>query len=186
MSQKKKCNYLLWIDLEMTGLNEKQDKVLEFAAILTDYKNLERIDGFDMIIHQSDDVLDNMDYYSKNLHYNSGLTAKCRISKNTEKMAEEKTLKLLEQYKIKSETCLLAGNSIHVDRYFLKEYFPNLNKFLNYRNIDVSSIKECYLRWGSPDMPKLPKKKLNHRALDDILESIEELKFYRKQLFPKS
>lgn len=172
---------LIWLDLEMTGLYPKTDKILEMATVVTD-SNLKLIaEGPVFAIHQPDEVLDNMDEWCINQHGKTGLTERCRQSKTDLAMATEQTLEFLSLYvpKGKSPMC---GNSIGQDRRFLNVYAPEFEAFFHYRNIDVSSIKELARRW-KPELLDKVKKKGVHLALDDIRESIEELKVYREHFF---
>ena len=175
----KKSN-LVWIDLEFSGLNPVNDVILEIATIVTD-SNLSVIaEGPNLAIFQTDDILNNMDEWNTSHHGKSGLIEKCRNSHHTHESAEKKTLEFVQQYCDK-KTSPLCGNSIHQDRRYLYKYMPLLSKFLHYRNIDVSSLQELVHRWAS-DI-KIPRKNNTHRALDDIKESIEELKHYKNSLF---
>ena len=180
MSEKRKDN-LIWIDLEMSGLNTQSDYILEIATIVTD-KNLNILaEGPNLVINQPDEVLNNMDNWNTSQHGKSGLTEKVKNSDINETEAERQTLKFLEQYAFKSQSPL-CGNTICQDRRFLARCMPALEEFCHYRNIDVSSIRELGKRWYFEDVDNFQKRS-NHRALDDIRESIEELRYYRKNLF---
>lgn len=176
---------LIWIDMEMTGLNPKKDRILEIALIVTD-SNLNILDdSIDVIIHQSKIIVNRMSVFVKNMHNNSGLTDKVLKSKTTLKEAGGKIDKVIRKYCDK-RTGLLCGSSIHADRAFLKVAFPRIDKYLHYRMIDVTSIKELAKRWYPNKVTEFLENKENntsHRALDDIKWSIEELKFYRKTIF---
>jgi len=168
------------MDLEMTGLDPVEDTIIEIATIITDIDlNIVEL-GPEYVIHQSDNVLDNMNDWCKVHHKKSGLTEHVKKSKINIEQAEADTLSFVKQYVKEGETPL-CGNSIHQDRTFLKEHMNTLDNYLHYRNIDISSIKELAFRWY-PDFPKFVKKG-NHTALDDIKESIDELKYYRKHFF---
>lgn len=180
MSQIKKEN-LVWIDMEMTGLNPEQDGILEIATIITDGDLNILAEGPNLIVHQSDGLLARMDDWNRKQHRRSGLTAKVRRSRITVKKAEKLTLDFIKHYSIPQESPL-CGNTVHHDRRFLIKYMPKLDAYLHYRNIDVSTVKSLVRRWY-PSGKKPPAKKEAHRALDDIRESVEELRFYRKHYF---
>ena len=173
---------LVWIDLEMTGLDPVKDKVLEIATIVTT-NELEIIaEGPVIVIGQSDETLEAMDDWCTKVHGRSGLLQKVVDSNITEVQAQEQTLDFLHKY-CQPGKSPLCGNSVWMDRFFFLHHMPELYKFLNYRTLDVSTIKELARRW-SPGNPALDhKKKNNHRALDDIRESIEELKHYKECFF---
>jgi len=172
---------LVWIDMEMTGLDPEQCVVLEIASIVTD-KDLNIIaQGPVIAIHQSDDVLDAMDEWCINTHGASGLTKRCQESQTNVQEAAKETMAFLEQY-VPAGKSPLCGNSIGQDRRFLVKYMPELEAFFHYRNIDVSSIKELTARW-KPEIVEGFSKKGVHLALDDIIESIDEMKYYRETVF---
>lgn len=172
---------LVWMDLEMTGLNPKKDKILEIAVLVTD-KNLNILgSGLEMAIYQPEDVLQTMDDWCTKTHGESGLIARVKASAWTEKSAEEEILKFLK-LNVPARTAPLCGNSIWQDRRFLCEYLPALESFLHYRCIDVSTVKELARRW-QPGLVESFQKKSAHTALSDIEESIGELKFYREKGF---
>lgn len=172
----------VWIDLEMTGLNPDIDVILEIATIITD-DQLNIIDqGPHLIIFQPEEKLAIMDEWVRNIHTKSGLIEKVRQSNILTVHAEEQTFAFISKY-CKAESALLCGNSVWQDRAFMRKYMPNIVTFLNYRLIDVSSIKVLVRRWYPQDQRKDFKKADNHRALEDILESINELKHYRKHFF---
>jgi oligoribonuclease len=171
---------LVWMDLEMTGLDPEVDTILEIATIITD-GNLNIIaEGPSIVIHQPDARLDGMDEWNTTHHGASGLTARVRASRTTMAEAEQQTLEFVRQY-VPERTSPLCGNSIHQDRRFLVPYMPELEAWMHYRNIDVSTIKELARRWY-PAI-KAPPKQGEHLALADIRESIAELAFYREKLF---
>jgi oligoribonuclease len=175
-----KNDRLVWMDLEMTGLEPATDKILEIATVVTD-SDLNIIEhGPELVIHQPDSVLSNMNDWCKEHHGNSGLTEKVKVAGVTEPEAEFVTLSFVKEY-VEEFQAPLCGNSIHQDRNFLVRHMPDLNAYLHYRNIDVSSLKELSFRWY-PDMQKFVKAN-KHTAMEDILESIEELKYYRKMIF---
>ena len=171
---------LVWVDLEMSGLDPKQHHILEAAVVITDGELEVIAEGPNLIIHQHQDVLDAMDEWCTTHHAQSGLTAAVQASQISLAQAEAQLLAFITQH-CPSGASPLCGNSIGQDRRFLVEYMPALDAHLHYRIVDVSSIKELARRWY-PEVSAPPKKE-SHRALDDILESIEELRFYRKQLF---
>ena len=180
MTMKDKSN-LIWIDLEMTGLDTKRDYIIEIATIVTD-KNLNILgEGPNLVVHQIDEVMNNMDDWNTNQHARTGLTEEVKMSTINEIQAESDTINFLEQYIFKGESPL-CGNTICQDRRFLARCMPKLEAFCHYRNLDVSSIREVGKRWFYDDMDNF-KKHGNHRALGDIRDSIEELKYYRKTIF---
>ncbi|MBT4539322.1 oligoribonuclease [Candidatus Woesearchaeota archaeon] len=171
---------LVWIDLEMTGLDPDKDQILEIAVLITD-KNLNVIaEGPELVIHQSDETLANMNEWCTEHFTESGLTEESRKSTISLEQAEQQVLEFVKQH-CEPETAPLCGNSIWQDRRFIAKYMKKLNEYLHYRIIDVSSIKELTMRW----YPQLeyPLKSEAHRALQDIKESIEELKFYKTTVF---
>ncbi len=173
---------LIWIDLEMTGLDPNTDKILEIATIVTD-KNLEVIaEGPAMAIHQSDRVLAKMDEWCTKQHGSSGLTDRVKKSKITARKAEQLTLDFLKQYvpEAKSPMC---GNTICQDRRFLYNYMPTLEKYFHYRNLDVSVLK-IIAKSKYPEIAKGFRKKTRHQALSDIYDSIAEMKYYFEHLLP--
>ena len=172
---------MIWIDLEMTGLDTQRDYIIEIASIVTD-KNLNIIDeGPNLVINQPDEVLNSMDQWNTNHHNNSGLTQKVRESSITESIAEKQTIEFLSKY-VPKGVAPLCGNTICQDRRFLARCMPQLECFCHYRSIDVTSIRELGKRWYFEDIDNFQKKS-NHRALDDIRDSIEELRYYRKTIF---
>lgn len=175
MSQK---DNLIWLDLEMTGLDPETDHVIEIATIVTDSQLNVIAEGPSIVIHQSDEILENMNPWCIEQHGKSGLTQRVRESKVSLQEAEAQTLAFLKLH-VASGASPLCGNSISQDRRFLYQFMPELEAFCNYRHIDVSSFKEVAKRW-QPELLKGFKKKGSHLALDDIRESIEELKFYKE------
>lgn len=169
---------LIWIDLEMTGLEPKTDVIIEIATIVTDSDLNILAEGPMLAIHQSDEVLDGMDEWCTNQHGKSGLTQRVKDSQVTEAQAEAQTIEFLKQY-LEAGVSPMCGNSIGQDRRFLNKYMPELEAFFHYRNLDVSSLKELAKRW-KPEVAKGVVKKGSHLALDDIKDSIEELKYYRE------
>lgn len=174
-------NALIWIDMEMSGLNTDTDKIIEIATIITD-SQLELIaQGPVLAVHQSDTVLNTMDEWNTRTHGGSGLTQRVRESTLSEADAERQTLDFIQQHVAKNKSPL-CGSSICQDRRFLARGMPQLEAYLHYRNLDVSSIKELVRRW-KPEICAGFEKKNTHKALDDILESIAELKYYREHFF---
>jgi oligoribonuclease len=172
---------LIWIDLEMTGLEPNNDVIIEIATIVTDSELNILAEGPVYAIHQSDEILKGMDAWNTNQHGKSGLTERVRQSEITTAFAEAVTIKFLEGWVPKGKSPM-AGNSICQDRRFLANYMPKLEAYFHYRNLDVSSIKELAKRW-SPELLKGFKKSGAHLAMDDVKDSIEELKYYRKTFF---
>ncbi|EFN83341.1 Oligoribonuclease, mitochondrial [Harpegnathos saltator] len=166
----------------MTGLDVENNHILEIACLITD-ENLISVDDYlNLIIYQPNEILENMTDWCKVQHKKSGLITACQSSKITLKEAEEIMLKYLKKH-ISYKVCPLAGNSIHTDYMFLRKYMPLVNDYLHYRIIDVSTIRELTRRWH-PNMYKAaPKKEYNHRAVDDIKDSIDELRYYRQHMF---
>ncbi len=171
-------NNLIWIDLEMTGLEPKTDVIIEIATIVTDSDLNILSEGPTLAIHQPDEVLDAMDEWCTNQHGKSGLTQRVKDSQVTEAEAEQQTIEFLKQY-VEAGASPMCGNSIGQDRRFLDKYMPDLEAFFHYRNLDVSTLKELAKRW-KPAVAAGVVKKGSHLALDDIKDSIEELKHYRE------
>ncbi|HCK76166.1 MAG TPA: oligoribonuclease [Gammaproteobacteria bacterium] len=172
---------LVWIDLEMTGLNPQADRIIEIATVVTDADLNSLGRGPVLAVHQSEAVLSGMDNWNQTTHSGTGLISRVRASAVTESEAETATLDFLRDH-VKPGVSPLCGNSICQDRRFLAQHMPRLESFLHYRNLDVSSIKELAIRWR-PGLADGFVKQGGHRALDDILESIEELKYYREHFF---
>lgn len=172
---------MVWVDLEMTGLDPSSSTIVEIATIITESDLSIVAEGPDLVIHQSEDVLAQMNDFVRDMHTRSGLLERIRASAITMEDAAAQTLAFVSQH-CALNTAPLCGNSVWKDRAFLERYMPELIRFLHYRIVDVSSIKELARRWYPADM-QAPKKKENHRALVDVRESIEELLFYRKTLF---
>ena len=168
---------LVWIDLEMTGLEPSRDTIIEIATVVTDPTLAITIEGPVIAIHQPDVVLAMMDEWNTKQHGESGLTARVRASRNFLREAEAATLAFVRHY-VPAKTSPMCGNSICQDRRFLYLYMPQLAEFFHYRNLDVSTLKELQRRWA-PTLPQFTKQS-SHLALDDIRDSIAELKHYRE------
>lgn len=172
---------LIWIDLEMTGLDPDQDLIIEIATVVTD-KNLNILaEGPVFAVHQSDSALAAMDDWNQKHHGESGLIQRVKDSKIDAAEAEAQTLAFLSLW-LPPRTSPICGNSICQDRRFLYRYMPKLEAYFHYRNLDVSTIKELAGRWA-PQIKDGFSKKASHKALDDIIESIDELKYYREHFF---
>ncbi len=178
----KKLDPLVWIDLEMTGLDPKKCTILEIGVVVTDNELQMIEEGPAIAIHHSQKVLNGMEPWSRYHHKKSGLTQACCDSKIRLKKAEEIVLAFVQKH-CKKKSSPLCGNTIWQDRRFLVKYMPHLESYLHYRMIDVSSVKELVQRWYPEDHKMPRKKKQTHRVMDDICESIEELRFYRKKVF---
>lgn len=172
---------LVWVDLEMTGLDPDTCTIVEIAVLITDGDLTLIAEGPSLVVHQSDEVLATMSPFVRDLHARSGLTEKIRSSTTSLAEAEELTLAFLQKHCAPGKSPL-CGNSIWKDRAFLERYMPRVVQHLHYRMIDVSTIKELVRRWY-PEPFQAPKKRETHRALDDIRESIEELQHYRSKVF---
>lgn len=175
-----RSDLLVWIDMEMSGLDAERERVLEIAVLITDSDLCVVAEGPDLVVHQPESVLAAMDEWNTSHHGASGLTAAVRASPVSEAQAEERVLAFLAQH-CAPRTAPLAGNSVWNDRLFLRRWMPRVEAFLHYRIVDVSSIKELVRRWQPEVAARLPAKKDAHRALDDIKESIAELAFYRRE-----
>jgi oligoribonuclease len=172
---------LIWIDMEMTGLNPEKERIIEIATIVTDSQLNIIAEGPVFAVHQPDSLLQTMDSWNTKQHNSSGLVARVKASTVTEEEAERATLEFLRQY-VPEGKSPMCGNSVHQDRRFLCRYMPQLEKYFHYRLLDVSTLKELALRWA-PQIYSGLQKESKHLALDDIRESIEELKYYRGTLF---
>lgn len=173
-----KTKNLIWIDLEMTGLDTVNDVILEIATIVTDDKLQILAEGPVFAIHQSDLVLDAMDAWNKQHHGDSGLIDRVRESEADNLLAESKTLEFLQQY-VAAGASPMCGNSICQDRRFLHRLMPRLEAFFHYRNLDVSTLNILVQRWA-PGLLEKHKKSSKHQALSDVKDSIDELIFYRQ------
>jgi oligoribonuclease len=175
---------LIWIDLEMTGLDTLSDAIIEIATVVTDSQLNVLAEGPVLAIHQTDAVLAAMDDWNRNQHSKSGLVERVRMSSIDQREAELRTLEFLGEYvpRGKSPMC---GNSVCQDRRFLARCMPELEAYFHYRNLDVSTVKELARRWF-PEVAKKLSKATSHLALADIYDSIDELRYYREHLFNKS
>lgn len=172
---------LIWMDLEMTGLNPDTDRIIEMAVLVTDSELNLIAEGPVLAIHQAEETLLAMDEWNTAHHHASGLVTRVRESRINEQQAEQIILDFLKPY-VQYKESPLCGNSIYQDRRFLYRYMPQLEAYCHYRLIDVSTIKELARRWA-PIIYAGVKKNSNHLALDDIKESIEELRYYRQHFF---
>lgn len=175
---------LVWLDMEMTGLNPDTDRIIEVAMIITD-SDLNILAQSDvLVIHQPDSIINHMDKWNTSTHTRTGLIDKVRASTLTEAEAEEKLLAFISEW-VPEKASPMCGNSIHQDRRFMVRYMPKLEAYFHYRNLDVSTLKELAKRWNPP-VAKGISKKGAHQALDDIKESIEEMAYYRKHFLTVS
>ncbi len=171
-------NHLIWIDLEMTGLDTVQDTIIEIATVITDKELNILSEGPVLAIYQNDSILLKMDDWNQKHHNSSGLIERVRQSAISIAQAEQETIQFLEQW-VPAGCSPMCGNSICQDRRFMGRLMPKLEAYFHYRNLDVSTLKELAKRW-KPEVASSFKKKSSHRALDDIIESIEELRHYRQ------
>jgi oligoribonuclease len=173
-------NNLIWIDMEMTGLQPDADRVIEIAMLVTDADLVILAEGPVLVVHQPDSVLEAMDTWNRSTHKKTGLIERVRASALREADAERLALEFLERH-VPANVSPMCGNSICQDRRFLARWMPRLEAHFHYRNLDVSTLKELVRRW-KPELMKGFSKEGKHEAMADILESIEELKFYRKSV----
>ncbi|XP_072959687.1 oligoribonuclease-like isoform X2 [Typha angustifolia] len=178
---------LVWIDLEMTGLDITNDRILEIACVVTDGKLIKSVEGPNLVIHQSKECLDSMGEWCRSHHAASGLTKRVLQSTLSEHDAEKQVLDFVKKH-IGSHTPQLAGNSVYVDFLFLKKYMPHFAAIFSHVVVDVSSVMALCVRWFPREKKRAPLKEQKHRAMDDIKESIKELKYYKDNIFksPKS
>ncbi|WPJ93449.1 oligoribonuclease [Corynebacterium sp. UMB2355A] len=178
-----KNDRIVWVDLEMTGLDTSRHVIVEVAALVTDAQLEILDDGLDLVVHATEDELAEMDDFVLNMHTENGLLDEIRSSSVSIKEAEDAVLALIEKHCDPDHPAPLAGNSIATDRSFIREQMPRLDAALHYRMIDVSTIKELSRRWFPRAYYNQPEKGLAHRALADIVESIQELDYYRRSVF---
>ena len=174
---------LVWMDLEMTGLDHTSDVIVEIATLITDDELNVVAEGPDLVIHQPDDVLAAMDPVVQTMHTTSGLLDQIKASTITLEQAGAATLEFIKEHVPGPKSVPLCGNSIGTDRRFLAAYLPEIEEHLHYRSVDVSSIKELVRRWYPDVLGARGWKKGSHRALDDIRESVAELRLYRQLVF---
>ncbi len=175
-----KAQRLVWIDLEMTGLDIEKESIIEIATVITDSELKILAHGPNLAVKVSEELIAGMDDWNTKHHHQSGLVDRIRTEGVSIKDAEQQTLAFLKQW-VDEKSAPLCGNSVWNDRRFLDKEMPLVAEFLHYRMVDVSTVKELARRWY-PEIPRYPKK-LSHLALDDILESIEELEYFRNQIF---
>lgn len=177
---------LVWMDLEMTGLDPATEVIVEIATLITDDDLNVVAEGPDLVINQPESVLTAMQPVVVEMHTTSGLLAAIRASQVTLEQAGKTTLDFIKQHVTEPRTIPLCGNSIGTDRRFLAKYLPEIENYLHYRSVDVSTIKELVKRWYPGVEITRPAKSGAHRALDDVRESIRELKFYRQNVFKEN
>lgn len=173
---------LVWLDMEMSGLDPERERVLELAVLITDGDLNVIAEGPELVVHQPDSVLDAMDEWNTKHHGESGLVDRVRSSTVTEAQADLAVLEFLRAH-VEAKAAPLAGNSIHQDRLFITRYLPLTDAHLHYRMVDVSTVKELAKRWKPELYESAPKKSGAHRAMADIVESINELRYYRDTFF---
>ena len=174
---------LVWMDLEMTGLDHDRDVIVEIATIVTDDELAIVAEGPDLVVHADEDALARMGDVVRSMHTSSGLLDQIRASTVDLTEAGAQTLAFIREHVPEPRTVPLCGNSIGTDRRFLARWLPEIEEYLHYRSVDVSSVKELAKRWYPESVAKAPGKHGTHRALDDIRESIAELRYYREAVF---
>jgi oligoribonuclease len=170
--------------MEMSGLDPERERILEIAVLVSDHDLNLVAEGPELVVHQPHSVLDAMDEWNREHHGASGLVDRVRVSTLSDEQAEAEILEFLRKHCARGESPL-AGNSVHQDRRFLRRYMPALDAFLHYRIVDVSTVKELARRWYPAVYEAAPEKVETHRALADIHESLEELRWYRERIFAK-
>lgn len=174
---------IVWVDLEMTGLDPKRHVIVEVAALVTDAELNILDDGIDLVVHATESELAEMDDFVRGMHSENGLLAAIEESSVSIQAAEDAVLELIAKHCDPAHPAPLAGNSIATDRTFIRAQMPRLDAALHYRMIDVSTIKELSRRWFPKAYQNQPPKGMAHRALADIVESIQELDYYRRSVF---
>lgn len=174
---------LVWMDLEMTGLEPARDRIVEIATLVTDDDLAVVAEGPDLVVHQPEDALAGMDDVVREMHTRSGLLEAIRASSTSLAEAGAETLAFIREHVPEPRTVPLCGNSIGTDRRFLAVHLPEIEQHLHYRSIDVSTVKELARRWHPEALEAAPRKAGGHRAMDDIKESVAELDHYRRTLF---
>ncbi|XP_011881319.1 PREDICTED: probable oligoribonuclease isoform X2 [Vollenhovia emeryi] len=174
--------HIVWLDMEMTGLEVETCHILEVACFVTDEHLALASDHLNIVIHQPDKVLENMSEWCKLQHRKTGLIQACRLSETTLEEAQRSTLRFLENH-VPRGACPLAGNSVYMDRMFLRKYMPLVDDYLHYRIIDVSTVKDLARRWQPEISKAAPRKQHSHRAEHDIKDSLNELRYYKKNFF---
>ena len=177
---------LVWVDLEMTGLDPDTDRILEIAVIITDGDLEHIIEGPDLVVDCPETALSRMDTVVRQMHSASGLTEMVRASTLTVGEAEAQVMAFLREHVPEAGVAPLAGNSVHADRAFLRRYMPAIEAYVHYRNVDVSTIKELARRWHPEALLRAPRKGGGHRALADIRESIDEMRYWRAAVFKEA
>lgn len=177
---------LVWMDLEMTGLDHTKDVIVEIATLITDDELQIVAEGPDLVVHATDEQLDGMDAFVRDMHTRSGLLEQIKASTISLEEAGAATLAFIKEHVPEPRTVPLCGNSIGMDRRFLRAYLPEIEDHLHYRSIDVSTIKELARRWYPEALAAAPRKNTTHRAMDDIRESIAELAYWRANVFKPS
>ncbi len=173
---------LVWLDMEMSGLDPDCERILEIAVLVTEGDLTPVADGPDLVVHQPEEILAAMDDWNREHHGASGLTQRVRESETSLEAAETEVLAFLAEHVV-PKRAVLAGSSIHQDRRFIRRYMPRLDAFLHYRQVDVSTVKELVKRWFPSVAASAPAKKDSHRALEDIRESLAELAHYKANAF---
>ena len=173
---------LVWMDLEMTGLDPDRERIIEIAVLVTNSELEIVAEGPNLVVHQDNALLDAMDDWNKRHHGESGLVQRVKDSTMNELEAEAEVLAFLQEHCVAGASPL-CGNSVHQDRRFLCRYMPKIEAFLHYRIVDVSTVKELCRRWAPEAYTGRPAKRGDHRALEDVRESVEELRYYRAQCF---
>lgn len=176
---------LIWIDLEMTGLDVEKDSILQIACIITEGDLERQVEGPEITIHYDEEVLQSMNDWCKEQHGKSGLTQAVRDSTVSLCEAEQQVLEFVQRHVPEPSKGVIAGNSVHVDLAFLKRHMPSLAEHLHYRIVDVSTLGELCKRWFPKEHNKAPRKKNTHTAISDVRESIHQLKYYRNHIFKK-